>query len=168
MRHVLLSALCLLPLLLTACTGLGVTNGAAAPAPLAAIRMYHSVMGSGHYAIQVTAAGDLTVELQPGPGDIQHAAGHLSPQQIAALAKAFQGWKNLQPIYPGDWTILIQITYDNYLVESHDLSQAPPNFVAAKALLDDLARQVMQAATRPAPAPPASAPAPAGPSSPRP
>jgi hypothetical protein len=118
-------------------------------------------MGSGQYSVQITAGGDLTVDIQPGPGNIQHAAGHLTPQQMAAVANAFRGWKDLQPAYPGDWTILVQITYDGYTVESHDLSQAPANFVAVKALLDDLARQVMQASTRPAP-PPASLPAPGG------
>ena len=165
MRRFLLAALCLLPLFLAACTGPAAATG---PAALADIRMYHGVMGAGQYRVQVTAAGDMTVDLQPGPGSIQHAAAHLTPQQITALAKAFQGWKDLQALYPGDWTILIQITYDGYMVESHDLTQAPANYVAAKALLDDIAHQVMLASTRPAPPPPASPPAPAGLLNPRP
>jgi len=155
-----------MPLLLAACTGPGIANSAGTS--FTGVRMYQSVMGSGQYAVQITAGGDMTVEVQPGPGDIQRFAGHLTPQQIAALSRAFKGWKDLQTYYPGDWTMLYEITHDGYMVESHDLSQAPAGFVAAKGLLDDLGRQVMQAATQPAPPPPAGKPAPASPPSPRP
>ena len=166
MRRILLAALCLLPLLLAACIGPGIATDA--DTPFTGVLMYQSIMGSGQYAVQVTAGGDVTVEVQPGPGNIQRAAGRLTPQQIAALAKAFKGWKDLQPNYPGDWTMLYRITYDNHKVESNDLFQAPANFVTVKGLLDSIGTQVMQAATRPAPPPPTSAPAPAGSPSSRP
>jgi hypothetical protein len=145
MRRFLLATLCLCPLFLTACDGPGARPD---PASFVGAYMYHSNANRGHYDVRISPSGELTVQIQLGTGEIQRAAGQLTPEQTAALFNAFKGWHKLSDLYPGDWTNLIQITYDDYKVEVHDPLQAPKTFVTVNGLLDDYAGRAIQAATR--------------------
>jgi hypothetical protein len=123
------------------------------PATFQGVRLYQTMISTGQYAVDVSAEGDVNVQVQRGPGAIQRAALHLTPAQIDTLKQALKGWKKLASEYAGDWQNLYQITYDGYKVSVHDIQdQAPAQFAAVKKLLDEYGRQALTAATQTAPA----------------
>jgi hypothetical protein len=158
MKRILLAMLCLWPLLLVACN---TTNAVEEPTSLAEVHMYQANINVGHYDVRIAPSGELGVQLQRGTGEIQRGTAQLTPDQITTLFNAFKGWRKLGPAYPGDWSNLIQITYDGYQVEAHDPTQAPKTFTTVQGLLINYASQALAAATKPAAAQPASQPAPA-------
>jgi hypothetical protein len=149
MRRTLLSRLCLLPLLLTACN---TTPAREDPTSLADVHMYQANVNVGHYDVRISPAGELTVQLQLGTGEIRRATAQLTPDQINALFNALKGWHKLDHTYPGDWSNLIQINYDGYQVETHDPLQAPKTFTTAQALIIKYAGAALAASTQTAPA----------------
>jgi hypothetical protein len=145
-RRVLLTLLCLLPILLTACAA----ATAVEPATFTGVRLHQSILTSGQYVVDISPTGDIAVSIQMGPGQLQRGAGQLTPEQVATLFNALKGWDKLQAEYPGDWQNLYEITYNDHAVTAHFLPQAPAQFVTVKTLLDTYGRQVIEASTRPA------------------
>jgi len=160
--RILAATLLILPLLLLGCAtpgteGTQVPDGPGGPDPasLTEIHMYNTALGVGDYRVDITTTGDMTVQERRGAtaADLRRSTMHLTPDQIDSLQKVFKGWKKLKATYPGDWAQMVQITYDGYTVEVHDLPQAPANFTAAMATLVKLAQQAVAASTNPATAP---------------
>jgi hypothetical protein len=159
MRRILLAALCVAPLLLSACNQpLHVED----PPALAEVYFHHMNINSAvTYELRISPTGDMAFQVQVGTDAPKRAAGRLTPDQMAALYNAFKGWGRLDPYYPGDWTNTIQLTYNGYKVEVHDELQAPPLFRNVEDLLRTYLNQALQAATQPAASPPATRATPA-------
>lgn len=84
-------------------------------------------------------------------------SGRLSPEQMAALAAAFQGWDALGDHYPAVPGVTdpfnLRLTYGGKTVIATDASEVPESLKRAQTLLDHLIPQFpANAATRPTPA----------------
>jgi hypothetical protein len=140
--------------LLVAMFAAGCTNtGHTEQIPLHDIRYYYVDMFAAYDRdMRISSDGKIVVAERTGNTrtDARQVTGQISPEQRAALAAAFEGWKDLKPSYALDINSVVQIEYDGYQVQTSNLGRTPYNFTTVKELLDKIARTTLAAAAQPA------------------